>query len=131
MGLKNVAKEQTKGLSDLFEGREQLKKKDRKQFLETELTVQDFDVLDYNNSHYAVVVFDEKQEYAYSAGKQLTQMIDAYVEECGGIKEAREQYKDEEPLVIIMHETETKEGNTFVAVEVVDAEHDDQQKGRR
>lgn len=119
--LHSVAKEKTKGLSDLFEGREQLKKKDRKKFLGRNLTVSDFDVLDYNNSHYAVVVFEEEPAIAYSAGKALTEIIDAYVEACGGVADARAAYRDEDALIVYLEETETKEsGNTFVKVTVID-----------
>lgn len=121
--LLSVAKEKTKGLSDLFEGREPLKKKDRKKFLNRDLTVSDFDVLDYNSAHYAVVVFEEEPTIAYSAGVALTGIFDAYVEEFDSVKDARDAYRDEDALVVHLEEIETKEkGNTFIKVSVVNGE---------
>lgn len=123
--LKAVAKEETKGLSDLFEGREQLKKKDRKKFLNRHLTIMDFDVLDYNTSHYAVVVFEEEEQIAYSAGKNLTEIIDAYVGNFDSVSDARAAYRDEDPCIVMLEETETKEkGNTFIRVTVVDGDEE-------
>lgn len=126
--LKNIAKNETRGLSDLFEGREQLDKKARKDMLGRRLTVVDFDILDYDDSadkkqphkHFGVVVFEEKPEIAYCTGMQLTRILDNYVSNFESIAEARDAYAEEDKLVIELNEKETKGGNTFVTVKVIE-----------
>lgn len=126
ISLRGMAQEHTEGLSDLFVGRKKLLKKDRKKFLDRDLTVMDFDTVSYNDTHFAVVVFEEEESIAYSAGKALTEIIDAYADACGGIREARERYREEEGLIIRMEETETSTGNTFIKVMVVNGEDEDE-----
>lgn len=126
--FKEVAKEATRGLSDLFEGREQLDADKRDELLNTDLTMMDFDVIDYDDpsdktqphKHYGVVVFSEHDGIAYSTGKQITEMIDAYVGEfAGDVRAARDAYAKEDKLVINMEKKRTKGGRTFVSVTVV------------
>lgn len=126
--LKNIATEETKGLSDLFDGREKLDKKARKELLGTKLTIDDFDIIDYDDSsdkkqphkHFGVVVFVEEPKIAYCTGMQLTRILDNYVSNFDSVVEARDAYAEEDKLMICMEEKETKGGNTFVAVTVVE-----------
>ena len=127
MKFKEIAKQETKGLSDLFDGREKLEKKARKDLLNRDLTIIDFDIVDYDDTsdkkqphkHFGVVVFEEEPEVAYCTGMQLTRIIDAYIAEFDDVIKARNAYTEEEQLIVRLEEKETKGGNTFVAVTVV------------
>lgn len=128
MKFKEVAKEVTRGLSDLFEGRVQLEADKRDELLNRDLTMSDFDLIDYDDpsdkanphKHYGVMVFEEEPEVAYCTGKQLTEMIDTYAGEFDNdVQAARDAYSKEDKLVINMEKKRTKGGRTFVSVTVV------------
>lgn len=123
VSLLSTAKQRTEdGLSDLFKGRKKLSKKDRKAFLDIDLTVSDFDIVEAKGKHYVVIVFLEKPDFAYGGGKILTEIFDAYVENFDSVEEARAAYKDEgEPLVIRLEMVEGEE-NDYVKVTVVNDE---------
>lgn len=124
MTLREVAKRETAGLSDLFEGREKVDKEARDNLLERKLTIEDFDIVNYNDGkkdvHMCAVVFAEEPTICYCGGQQLTRILDSYV--IGGFKGdvrlARDAYEKEEKVVVILEKTTTRSGNNFVKVTV-------------
>ncbi len=109
--------------SELMENREKV---DTPDVVGKNLTIEDFDLVDYDGDgkhvHYAVVVFAEMPDKYYQGGYVLTRMIDDIVEDFDNLlEEAREQYAvaGNDRICIRLTESKTKGGKNLTKVEVV------------
>lgn len=116
MKLKEIAKKALEStLSDLFEGREKI---DTEDLLEQDLTIDDFDMVEYDETSFPVFTFKEYPGRVYSGGHMLKKMVTDITEACGDLDRARDIYqKDKDKIVVNMKLTRTKKNkNSFVQV---------------
>ena len=123
MSLKNVAKE-TITLSVLMVGRESISTPEVIEKFPKGFTVEDFDivdaVIDEKPAHYAVITIGEDDSVYYTCGIIITKMIDAYVDECGSLEQARANYVKEEKLKLKLTEGKNKSGkNNLTKVDIL------------
>lgn len=95
LSLKQVAQNSIT-LSPLMVDRVAVKTEDIVSKYPNGITVTDFDivdaVIDSKPAHFAVLTFAEDKTAYYTSGIIITKMIDAFVDECGSINEARANY---------------------------------------
>ena len=123
MSLKNVAKE-TVTLSTLMVGRISASTPELIEKFPKGFTVEDFDIvdaiIDEKPAHYAVITIEEDDSVYYTCGIIITKMIDAYVDECGSLEQARANYVKEEKLKLKLTEGKNKSGkNNLTKVDIL------------
>lgn len=111
INFKKIAAQETV-LSEVMEGRTKIQKEDG------EITIVDFDmVADNKGEAYAVIAIDD--EHFINGGHVLTRIVSAFVEACGGIAEAREEYAKSDPIRCRLEKTKTQSGRTLTKVTVL------------
>lgn len=111
INFKKIAAQETV-LSEIMEGRTKIQKEDG------EITVVDFDLVpDPKGEVYAVVAINDTQ--FINGGHVLTRIVTAFVEACGSIEAAREEYAKGEPIRCKLEKTKTQSGRTLTKVTIL------------
>lgn len=103
-------------LTDLYDGR---KKIETSEVVNKELTIDDFDIVNFDGTEFCALTFKELAGFVYNGGMVLTKMIKRWCEEYGGISEAREAYsKTDEKVKIELKNTKSRNSRDLVVVDV-------------
>ena len=111
VNFKKIASQETV-LSEIMEGRTKVQKEDGV------ITIVDFDmVADPKGEAYAVIAINDTE--FINGGHVLTRIVTAFVEACGGIEQAREEYAKSEPIRCQLEKTKTQSGRTLTKVTIL------------
>ncbi|MCM1265081.1 MAG: hypothetical protein NC200_02685 [Candidatus Gastranaerophilales bacterium] len=114
MNLKEKAIEKLT-LSPLYTNREKI---ETAEILNKELTIQLVDLVNYNESKYAVVVFKEMPNRVYNAGTVLTELVIEWLSE-SSIDEVNAELAENEIVIVLTLKKSSVKNREYVSIEVI------------
>lgn len=119
LDIRKIALRST-SISELTEGKTQLKTKEIVSKFPDGITLTEFDVVPNNGKPYPVFLFKEEPTHYYNGGLILYNMVNEIVKECNDdLSMAREEFKNYGGLKVKLSQSETKAGNNLTSVEIL------------